>query len=89
MDGTPLYKEDLEESVEVILAGYQRKSAVIPQEKRIVACMRFDHALVAARREQLRPSNKNHHRPPHIGSLGYTMQVDEGEKEFLMSRDEI
>ena len=84
-----IIQEDLEESVEVILAGYQRKSAVIPpKEKRIVAYHEIGHALVAARQSNSAPVTKITIVPRTSGSLGYTMQVDEGEK-VLMSRDEI
>ena len=79
---------DLEESVEVILAGQQRKSMVIsPQEKEIVAYHEVGHALVAAMQKDSAPVHKITIIPRTSGALGYTMQVDEQEK-FLLSKDE-
>ena len=79
---------DLEESVEVIIAGYQRKNAVIsPKDKRIIAYHEIGHALVAAKQSNSAPVTKITIIPRTSGALGYTMQVDEGEK-VLMSRDE-
>ena len=79
---------DLEESVEVVIAGYQRKNAVIsPREKEIVAYHEIGHALVAARQSNSAPVTKITIVPRTSGALGYTMQVDEGEK-VLMSREE-
>ncbi len=82
-------QEDLEESVEVVIAGYQRKSAVIPQrERQIVAYHEVGHALVAARQSDSAPVHKITIIPRTSGALGYTMQVAEDE-QVLMSRDEI
>ena len=82
-------QEDLEESVEVILAGYQRKSAVIaPKEKQIVAYHEIGHALVAAKQTDSAPVHKITIVPRTSGALGYTMQVAEDES-VLMSREEI
>ncbi|MGI5857420.1 MAG: ATP-dependent zinc metalloprotease FtsH [Candidatus Merdivicinus sp.] len=82
-------QEDLEESVEVVIAGYQRKSAVIPQkERQIVAYHEVGHALVAARQSDSAPVHKITIVPRTSGALGYTMQVAEDE-QVLMSRDEI
>ena len=79
---------DLEESVEVILAGYQRKGAVISkEEKAIIAYHEVGHALVAALQKNSAPVHKITIIPRTSGALGYTMQVDEGEK-FLMSQEE-
>ena len=79
---------DLEESVEVVIAGYQRKSAVISeQEKKIVAYHEIGHALVAAKQSDSAPVHKITIVPRTSGALGYTMQVEEGER-FLMSREE-
>ncbi len=81
-------QEDLEEAVEVIIAGYQRKNAVLsPQDKRIVAYHEIGHALVAAKQNNSAPVTKITIVPRTSGALGYTMQVDEGEK-VLMSREE-
>ena len=81
-------QEDLEESVEVVIAGYQRKGAVIlPKEKKIVAYHEIGHALVAARQTESAPVHKITIIPRTSGALGYTMQV-EGEEKFLMSREE-
>ena len=79
---------DLEESVEVVIAGYQRKGAVIPQkEKEIVAYHEVGHALVAARQTDSAPVHKITIVPRTSGALGYTMQVDEDDRS-LMSRQE-
>lgn len=79
---------DLEESVEVVIAGYQRKNAVISEkEKRIVAYHEIGHALVAAKQSDSAPVHKITIVPRTSGALGYTMQVEEGE-HFLMSREE-
>ena len=80
---------DLEESVETVIAGAQRKSAVISdQEKKIVAYHEIGHALVAAKQSNSAPVTKITIVPRTSGALGYTMQVDEGER-VLMSRKEI
>ncbi len=81
-------QSDLEESVEVILAGYQRKGAVISQhEKEIIAYHEVGHALVAAMQKNSAPVHKITIIPSTNGALGYTMQVEEGE-HFLMNREE-
>ncbi len=85
---TLVSQSDLEESVEVVIAGYQRKNAVIsPKEREIVAYHEIGHALVAAKQSDSAPVHKITIIPRTSGALGYTMQVDEGEK-FLMSREE-
>ena len=85
---TSVSQSDLEESVEVVIAGYQRKNAVIsPKEREIVAYHEIGHALVAAKQSDSAPVHKITIIPRTSGALGYTMQVDEGEK-FLMSREE-
>ncbi len=82
-------QEDLMESVETVIAGYQRKNAVLSEEeKRIVAYHEIGHALVAARQTGSAPVTKITIVPRTSGALGYTMQVDEGEKN-LMSREEL
>ncbi len=82
-------QEDLEESVETVIAGAQRKNAVIlDQEKKIVAYHEIGHALVAAKQSNSAPVTKITIVPRTSGALGYTMQVDEGE-HMLMSRKEI
>lgn len=79
---------DLEESVEVVIAGYQRKNAVIsPREKQIVAYHEIGHALVAAKQTESAPVHKITIVPRTSGALGYTMQVDEEEKA-LMTKEE-
>lgn len=79
---------DLEESVEVVIAGYERKNAVISQkEKEIIAYHEIGHALVAAMQKDSAPVHKITIIPRTSGALGYTMQVDEGEK-FLLSKEE-
>ncbi len=79
---------DLEESVEVVIAGYQRKSAVISaKEKEIVAYHEIGHALVAAMQSDSAPVHNITIVPRTSGALGYTMQVEEGER-VLMSREE-
>ena len=81
-------QSDLEESVEVVIAGYQRKNAVISQhEKEIIAYHEIGHALVAAMQKDSAPVHKITIIPRTSGALGYTMQVDEGEK-FLMTKEE-
>ena len=81
-------QEDLEESVEVVIAGYQRKNAVISEkEKQIVAYHEIGHALAAARQSNSAPVHKITIVPRTSGALGYTMQVEEGER-FLLSREE-
>ncbi len=79
---------DLEESVEVILAGYQRKGMVVSQkEKEIIAYHEVGHAIVAAMQKSSAPVHKITIIPRTSGALGYTMQVDEDEK-FLMTKEE-
>ena len=81
-------QSDLEESVEVILAGYQRKGVVISQsEKEIIAYHEVGHALVAALQKNSAPVHKITIIPRTSGALGYTMQVEEDEK-FLMTKEE-
>ena len=79
---------DLEESVETVIAGYQKKNAVISQEERkIVAYHEVGHALVAACQTQSAPVQKITIIPRTSGALGYTMQVEQGER-YLMSKEE-
>ncbi len=82
-------QSDLEESVETVIAGYQRKNAVLSKhEKEIVAYHEIGHALVAAKQTASAPVTKITIIPRTSGALGYTMQVDEGERH-LMSREEL
>ncbi len=81
-------QSDLEESVEVVVAGYQRKNAVISaKEKRIIAYHEIGHAIVAAKQENSAPVHKITIVPRTSGALGYTMQVEEQE-QFLMSKEQ-
>ena len=80
---------DLEESIEVVIAGYQKKNAILTDtEKKIVAYHEIGHALVAALQNHSAPVQKITIVPRTSGALGYTMQVDEGEY-YLMSKEEI
>ncbi len=80
---------DMEESIEVVLAGYQKKNRVLSdKEKLIVAYHEIGHALVAARQKESAPVHKITIIPRTGGALGYTMQVEEDE-HFLMSKEEI
>lgn len=83
-----IIQSDLEEAVETVIAGYQRKNAVIPmKDKLIIAYHEIGHALVAAKQKHSAPVHKITIIPRTSGALGYTMQIDEGEK-VLMSKDE-
>ena len=80
---------DLEESIEVVIAGYQKKNAILTdREKRIVAYHEIGHALVAAKQTNSAPVQKIPIVPRTSGALGYTMQVEEGD-HYLMSKEEI
>ena len=80
---------DLEESIEVVIAGYQKKNAIMTDhEKRIVAYHEIGHALVAAKQTNSAPVQKITIVPRTSGALGYTMQVDES-NHVLMSKEEI
>ena len=80
---------DLEESIEVVIAGYQKKNAILTdQEKKVVAYHEIGHALVAAKQTDSAPVQKITIIPRTSGALGYTMQVDEG-NHYLMSREEL
>ena len=80
---------DLEESIEVVIAGYQKKNAILTdEEKRIVAYHEIGHALMAALQSHSAPVQKITIVPRTSGALGYTMQVDEG-NHYLMSKVEI
>ena len=88
MDRKEVNQSDFEESVETILVGYQRKGAVIStKEKLIIAYHEIGHALVAAKQTDSAPVQKITIIPRTSGALGYTMQVDEGEK-VLLSKEE-
>ena len=89
MGRSTVSQEDLEESVETVIAGYQRKNAVMnPEERRIVSYHEIGHALVAAKQTNSAPVTKITIIPRTSGALGYTMQVDEGE-HFLMNQEEM
>ena len=80
---------DLEESIEVVIAGYQKKNAILTdQEKKVVACHEIGHALVAAKQSNSAPVQKITIVPRTSGALGYTMQVEEG-NHYLMSQEEL
>lgn len=82
-------QEDLEESIEVVIAGYQKKNAILSDKERmIVAYHEIGHALVAALQSHSAPVQKITIVPRTSGALGYTMQVDEG-NHYLMTREEI
>ena len=89
MGRSAVSQTDLEESVEVVIAGYQRKGAVISEkEKKIIAYHEIGHALVTARQKNAAPVHKITIIPRTSGALGYTMQVDEG-NHYLMSQEEL
>ena len=82
-------QSDLEESIEVVIAGYQKKNAILTdQEKKIVAYHEVGHALVAAKQTNSAPVQKITIVPRTSGALGYTMQVEEG-NHYLMSKEEL
>ncbi len=82
-------QSDLEESIEVVIAGYQKKNAILTdKEKMIVSYHEIGHALVAARQTNSAPVQKITIVPRTSGALGYTMQVDEG-NHYLMSKEEM
>ncbi len=82
-------QEDLEESIETVIAGYQKKNAILTdKEKMIVAYHEIGHALVAAKQSNSAPVQKITIVPRTSGALGYTMQVDEG-NHYLMTKAEI
>mgnify|MGYP001704098415 FL=1 len=82
-------QSDLEESIEVVIAGYQKKNAILTDaEKRIVAYHEIGHALVAAKQTNSAPVQKITIIPRTSGALGYTMQVEEG-NHYLMNKEEL
>ena len=86
---TIVNEADLEESIEVVIAGYQKKNAVLSdQEKKVVAYHEIGHALVAALQSHSAPVQKITIIPRTSGALGYTMQVDSGDK-YLMTKQEL
>ena len=86
---TVVTEADLEESIEVVIAGYQKKNAVLSdQEKKMVAYHEIGHALVAARQSNSAPVQKITIIPRTSGALGYTMQVETGDK-YLMTKEEL
>ena len=86
---TIVHEADLEESVEVVIAGYQKKNAVLSdQEKKVVAYHEIGHALVAALQSHSAPVQKITIIPRTSGALGYTMQVEQGDK-YLMTKKEL
>jgi len=89
-DGRKIVEQaDLEESIEVVIAGYQKKNAILTdKEKMVVAYHEIGHALVAAKQTNSAPVQKITIVPRTSGALGYTMQVDEG-NHYLMNQEEI
>ena len=88
MGHTSIQQNDLEESVETVIAGYQRKGAVISdKEKKIIAYHEIGHALVAAKQKHSAPVTKITIIPRTSGALGYTMQVEEDERVLLSKED--
>ena len=86
---TAVTQEDLEESIEVVIAGYQKKNAVLSdREKRVVAYHEIGHAVVAASQSHSAPVQKITIIPRTSGALGYTMQVEQSDK-YLMTREEL
>ena len=86
---TVVNQSDLEESIEVVIAGYQKKNAVLSDtEKKIVAYHEIGHALVAAKQSNSAPVQKITIIPRTSGALGYTMQVETGDK-YLMTKEEL
>ncbi|MGN0545186.1 MAG: ATP-dependent zinc metalloprotease FtsH [Acutalibacteraceae bacterium] len=86
---TVVNESDLEESIEVVIAGYQKKSTVLSDsEKKIVAYHEIGHALVAAMQTHSAPVQKITIIPRTSGALGYTMQVDQGDK-YLLTKQEL
>ncbi len=86
---TVVNESDLEESIEVVIAGYQKKNAVLSdQEKKVVAYHEVGHALAAALQSHSAPVQKITIIPRTSGALGYTMQVDTGDK-YLMTKEEL
>ena len=82
-------QSDLEESIEVVIAGYQKKNSILTDaEKRIVAYHEIGHALVAAKQTNSAPVQKITIIPRTSGALGYTMQVEEG-NHYLMNKEEL
>lgn len=82
-------QEDLEESIETVIAGYQRKGAVIsPEEKKVIAYHEIGHALVAAMQKYSAPVHKITIIPRTNGALGYTMQISENDS-VLMTKEEL
>jgi len=89
MEKQQITTEDIEESIETVIAGEQKKGAVIsPEEKKIISYHEIGHAMVAALQTHSAPIQKITIIPRTSGALGYTMQVDEGEKH-LMSKNEM
>ncbi len=83
-------QQDLEESIEVVMAGYKKKNKVLTnKEKLIVAYHEVGHAMVAAKQDNSAPVHKITIIPRTSGALGYTMQVDEDGNHYLMNREEL
>lgn len=83
-------QQDLEESIEVVMAGYKKKNKVLTdKEKLIVAYHEVGHAMVAAKQDNSAPVHKITIIPRTSGALGYTMQVDEEGNHYLMSKEEL
>ncbi len=89
MNRDRVLQEDLDESIEVVIAGYQRKGAVIsPEEKKVIAYHEIGHALVAAKQKDSAPVHKITIIPRTNGALGYTMQISENDS-VLMKKEEL
>ena len=89
VERTVVTEADLEESIEVVIAGYQKKNAVLSdQEKKVVSYHEIGHALVAALQSHSAPVQKITIIPRTSGALGYTMQVEQGDK-YLMTKKEL
>ena len=85
---TTVTEADLEESIEVVIAGYQKKNAILSdQEKRVVAYHEIGHALVAAKQTNSAPVQKITIIPRTSGALGYTMQVEQADKNLLTKEE--
>ena len=85
---TVVNESDLEESIEVVIAGYQKNAVLSDQEKKVVAYHEIGHALVAALQSHSAPVQKITIIPRTSGALGYTMQVEQGDK-YLMTKKEL
>ena len=89
MDVNLPHRQDFEESIEAVIAGYQKKNRVLSnKEKLIVSYHEIGHALVAFKQTEFCTGTQNYDYTTYSGALGYTMQVDDGE-HYLMSKEEL